>query len=448
MSAGDIIDRAVRLYKRNFLALVRIVLAPSLVSFAGSILFSIGLRNFSLIRGDARVAMTIGMIIGGGLLWLVGEAAFYAVLGGSSRALLAHFFDGKPILARDVYASVRERIWALVGATLMIGLMVFAMSWLVFLVIFIFAVIISAIANKLISGAPEWIQMVYGIISFIGTVGLIILSFLLVYSRVVYVPQILMVERKGVFSAISRSFQLASGELIRIGAVIIFWIYVAWSLWVLMAVPVSWYAYVAGVDITPFNAEVPLWYQIAKQTLTQVSEILIWPIAMLCFTLLYINSRVRKEGYDVELQANRVLPPPPPIPHPQPIFQQQTETYASTSALPSILGLNDYNPVQPATTFESGNHDSAVKIAAPVESGDNLTDRNIASSATATVLQESPEISISGFRPVDHQTLTETAVEKADVSQTTAPAFSKVCSWCGTGAGVEDRFCRVCGSVF
>src|SRR5262249_6624548 len=162
--------------------------------------------------------------------------------------------------------------------------------------------------------------------------------------RIVYVPQILMVERKGVFSAISRSFQLASGELIRIAAVIIFWIYVAWSLWWMMALPVGYYAWTAGVDVTPFNTEVPLWYQIARPTLTQLSEILIWPIAMLCFTLLYINSRVRKEGYDIELLANRVLPPPPPIPQARPGSPQQTSISAPRSMLPSILGLDDFDP--------------------------------------------------------------------------------------------------------
>src|SRR5262249_54783538 len=198
MSAGDIIDRAVSLYKRNFLALVRIVLGPSLVAYLGAILFSIGLQNFSLMRGDTRVAITTLMIVGGGLLWLIGEAAFYAVLGGSSRALVVHFVDGKPISAREVYASVRERIWPLMGAMLMIGLMIIAMGWLVLLVLGIFALIIGAVASKLISNAPEWIQAVYSIITFLGTVGLLILSFLLVYSRVVYVPQILMVERKGV----------------------------------------------------------------------------------------------------------------------------------------------------------------------------------------------------------------------------------------------------------
>src|SRR5262249_39258643 len=124
MSAGDIIDRAVRLYRRNFLALLRIVIAPSLVAYSGSILMSIGWRNATLSRGDARVAAIVLVMLGGFLLWAIGKAAFYAVLGGSSRSLVAHFFEGKPISARDVYRAVRERMWSLIGATLMIGLLI------------------------------------------------------------------------------------------------------------------------------------------------------------------------------------------------------------------------------------------------------------------------------------------------------------------------------------
>src|SRR5215467_16334127 len=116
-SAGDIIDRAVRLYGRNFLALLRIVLAPSLVAYAGSILMSIGWRNATLSRGDERILITVLLVLIGFLLWATGKVAFYAVLGGSSRSLVAHFFDGKPILARDVYRATRERVWFLIGAT-------------------------------------------------------------------------------------------------------------------------------------------------------------------------------------------------------------------------------------------------------------------------------------------------------------------------------------------
>ena len=84
MSAGDIIDRAVRLYGRNFLALLRIVLAPSLVAYAGSILMSIGWRNATMSRGDERIVITVLLVLSGFLLWAIGKAAFYAVLGGSS----------------------------------------------------------------------------------------------------------------------------------------------------------------------------------------------------------------------------------------------------------------------------------------------------------------------------------------------------------------------------
>src|SRR5215467_7791417 len=86
MSAGDIIDRAVRVYGRNFLALLRIVLAPSLVAYAGSILISMGLRNATLSKGDERVVLTVLLILGGFLLWAIGRAAVDALLGGSSRS--------------------------------------------------------------------------------------------------------------------------------------------------------------------------------------------------------------------------------------------------------------------------------------------------------------------------------------------------------------------------
>jgi hypothetical protein len=427
MSAGDIIDRAVRLYKRNLFVLMRIVLGPSLVAYAGSILFSIGWRNFTLMRGDSRVATTMLLLIAGGLLWVVGEAAFYAVLGASSRALVGLLAEGKPIRAREVYASVRERIWSLIGATFMIVLIVLAVSWFLIIAIGIVVMLVAAVAAKLIPMGSGWLSTLVSILYMIIMGGLLLLSFLLVYSRLVYVPQILMVERKGIFSAISRSFQLARGEMFRIAAVVIFWIYVAWSVWVMMAVPVEWYAYTAGVDITPFNADVPLWYQIAKQTLTQLSEILIWPIAMLCFTLLYLNSRVRKEGYDIEVMANRALAAPP-IPQAQVAPQEPAAVYVPPSSVPSILGLNDYRP-------------AAVNVPA--------LDLNAAAVPAASVPFE------PAFPAAEPRLETETPpalpLEPATPplargAVTNAPA--KSCSWCGSEAGVQDRFCRVCGSVF
>lgn len=430
MSAGDIIDRAVRLYRRNFLALLRIVIAPSLVAYAGSILMSIGWRNVTLSKGDARVVITVLMILGGFLLWVIGKAAFYAVLGGSSRSLVAHFFEGKPILARDVYRAVRERVWSLIGATLMIGLLLLGVMMIAYFFISIVAAILALIVAPIMSEMPGWMQTVFTLgIAIIALVTLV-LTVLLAYSRIVYVPQILMVEEKGVFASIGRSFALASGQLRRIAALFLFWIIVGWSVLWLLFFPLESFAYWMGVDITPFNTNAPVWYGVAQQTVTQLSEILLMPIAMLGFTLLYLDSRVRKEGFDVELLANRTLAPPPPAPPLYPFAPQQQPAIGRGSFPHSILGLDDYSP-PPVLTVEPlpANGASPAPAAMAPEQGDRV--------------RESVE-----FATVGQPTIVEPLSREVSAGAITAEVLRKGCRWCDAEASVEDRFCRVCGSVF
>jgi hypothetical protein len=430
MSAGDIIDRAVRLYRRNFLPLLRIVIAPSIVAYAGSILMSIGWRNISLSRGDARVAITFTMILVGFTTWAIGKAAFYAVLGGSSRSLVSHFFEGKPILARDVYRAVRGRIWSLVGATIMIGLLILGLMMIVYFVISILAAIFILMMATIISELPRWMQMIFTGIFTVVAVAALAAAFLLIYSRIVYVPQILMVEGKGVFNSIGRSFSLAGGEIRRIGALFLFWIYVSWSVLLLLFLPLG---YVSDW-ITPFNPDQPLWYSIAWQTVTQLSEILLMPIFMIGCTLLYLDSRVRKEGFDVELLANRTLAPPPAA---APIYAspapQQEFADASSWSTPSILGLN-LNEYRPAPSDSSSAAPDALPVNGPV-AGDQAVE--FAAAETATI---NPNV----------EGVIATGAPSQPVSPDAAVAESarKSCQWCGTQANVEDRFCRVCGSVF
>jgi hypothetical protein len=384
MSAGDIIDRAVRLYGRNFLALLRIVLAPSLVAYAGSILMSIGWRNATMSRGDERVVITVLLVLTGFLLWAIGKAAFYAVLGGSSRSLVAHFFDGKPILARDVYRGVRERVWSLIGATFMIGLLLMGAMMIAYFFVITIGMFFALMMATVMQGAPEWIQGAFIVIFAVAIASTFAIAFLLIYGRVVYVPQILMVEGKGVFNSIGRSFSLASGQLRRIAALILFWIYVSWSVVLLLFLPLG---YISDW-VTPFSPEQPQWFDIAWQTVTQLSEILLMPIFMIGCTLLYLDSRVRKEGFDVELLANRTLAQPPAPPPVYPSAPQWTPAPQQSNPFAySILGLDDYIPAP------------ANPVPAPAE-------------------QLEPEVT------------------------------RESCHWCGAEIKIEDRFCRLCGSAF
>ncbi|MEP7336995.1 MAG: hypothetical protein ABI977_04575 [Acidobacteriota bacterium] len=450
MSAGDIIDRAARLYRRNFWALLRIVLGPSLVAYAGTVLYEIGIRNFSMMRGDGRVALSLLMAIGGICLLIVGKTAFYAVLGGASRSLVDHLFEGKPILARDVYRSIFKRFWSLVGALFMVLLLMAGATVIIYFVVAIL-ILIGIFAATIFTGTPYWLQALlatgYGI--FIGLIALMMA--MLVYSRVVYVPQVMMVEDKGVFSSIGRSFSLAGKEVWRIAALLLFWLYVAWSVWSLLYFPLGSVAYWFGTSPNPFNQNNPFWFVIAYQALTPLSEILITPVAMLGLTLLYLDSRVRKEGFDVELLANRLMPPTPqmrqlPLAPQIASFERPVETI-STSPFPSILGLNDYTPV----------HSPIGSIAVEPLPAPLVTIEPAANGAALP--EESLEPTAANFAPAE--VATPAIVPEAESAATqeqaaiegkpAAPivkAAIRTCIWCGTEASGEDRFCRVCGAVF
>lgn len=444
MSAGDIIDRAVRLYRRNFLAFLRIVFGPSLVAYLGTVMYYIGIRNFSLTRGDSRVVSSVVLIVAGFAVWIAGKAAFYAVLGGASRSLVDHFFEGKPILARDAYRAVRQRFWSLIGALFMVAMLLMGAGAIIYFVVAIMF-LVGIFAASLFSGAPGWLQATLSI-AFAVLVSLAVLFvILLVYARVVYLPQVMMVEGKGVFNSISRSFSLAGRETRRIAALLMFWIYVAGSAWVMLYIPLAAVGAWFGVDPSPFNQDMPLWFAIAYQTIAQVSEISIAPIAMLGFTLLYLDSRVRKEGFDVELLANRLMPATPlmiqqqmtpsPIFFPSPAASQSTEP-----AFPSILGLglNDYTPFRQTTIEplpaappeELPASDEAAEIAEPVAA-------TFAPAETQGISTETAPVILPEATPAQ----TESVVPAVDT-------FQRTCRWCGTETSGDDRFCRVCGSVF
>src|ERR1044071_805534 len=75
MSTGDVIDRAVRLYRRNFTSLVAIVSVPTLIGYVSSLMFWYGYTNLFLptdtaaaAPGDAVWMLTLGAL--GYLVWL------------------------------------------------------------------------------------------------------------------------------------------------------------------------------------------------------------------------------------------------------------------------------------------------------------------------------------------------------------------------------------------
>jgi hypothetical protein len=315
LGAGDLIDRAVRLYRRHFSTLIRIA-APQVIVFAiGSAIFTVGVREISSTSSTERVMLYFLMIVGGSGIMIAAAIFSLIVMGGAARNLVAHLLWNEPVSFRTTYGAVKSRFWGLLGASVLVALWLGFCSWLAFFCFYVVFIIIVFIAVGVGQMLPSSIVVLVGVIGGIAAVvGATILFFLLA-GRMAYVPQAMLVEGRTVGSAIGRSFSLASGNVRRLMAMTIFTSFATYSALAILIVPLIWYGWANGVNLSFIGGEEwPTWYAIGYQVILQCSHILLAPIWMLGLSLLYVDERVRHEGYDIELMAARQLPPMPELP--------------------------------------------------------------------------------------------------------------------------------------
>jgi len=313
LGAGDLIDRAVRLYRRQFLTLIRIATPPVLVSALGSTLTTVAFRELSLTSSQLRLAMYV-FVFGGGLaVTFCGSLFSLIVMGGATRNFVSHLVWNEPVTARATYRAVKERFWGLLGASILVAL------WLAFAAIiaamgYMFLFFITMMAVAVGASISPWLTTLAVGLGTVASITLALILFFLLAGRMAYVPQAMLVEGRSVFSAIGRSFSLASGNVKRLMAMALFTFFATYSALMLLMIPLGWYGYLNGVDLSPFGSSWPTWYAIGYQVILQCSHIMLAPIWMLGLSLLYVDERVRHEGYDIELMAARQLPEMPKLP--------------------------------------------------------------------------------------------------------------------------------------
>jgi hypothetical protein len=346
LGAGDLIDRAVRLYRRHVLTLLRIAAPPVVITAIGWVLFTIAWRNVfttpdstTLFLYILAILVSLGIVIAGHIFNLL-------VMGGAARNLVTHLLWNEPVSARATYSAVRSRFWPLLGATII----VFCWGLLSFFVAFVgwYSVITVLALSAIVSAQflPAWLSAVIGIIGFLIAVFVALWLFFFMIGRVVYVPQIMLVEGKKVFASLGRSFSLAKGNVRRLMAMTVFIVFATYSALMILVVPLGWYGYLNGIDPSPWRAESwPAWYAISYSVLEPLSSIMLTPIWMLGLSLLYVDERVRHEGYDLELMASQRLGEMPQLNVSSPFG---TAIAADPRELPpphlpssgSVLGLN------------------------------------------------------------------------------------------------------------
>lgn len=359
LGAGDLIDRTVRLYRRHFGALIRASTPPVVVSALGTVLWSISIRSLGATQSEGRL---VGYVLGallGAFVYVLGLLAQLVVMGGASRNLVMHLLWGEPVTARLIYRSVRSRLWRLFWATVVVlfWLFISAAAGIAAAVLLMIpsALIIGVVVAVASRAGAEWVGLVVAALMWLLALLVMLVVFFFIAGRVAYVPQVLMVEGRGVFDSIGRSAGLARGNVRRLMGMFLFTSFAGYSAVMLLLVPLGWFAYLNGVN--PFEMDatrVPAWYTVSSEVLGQVSTIVLAPVWMMGLSLLYVDERVRHEGYDIELLAAQVFGEMPEVPaglhaplapaisapqQPQPRAPAHTQAAGAERPNGSILGL-------------------------------------------------------------------------------------------------------------
>jgi hypothetical protein len=321
LGAGDLIDRTIRLYRHHFMTLIRVSAVPVVISAAGSVTYSVSVAAMAATASPERLGLySLFMLLGLSVLFL-GLLAQLIVMGGASRNLVMHLLSGEPVTARLIYGSVRTHFWSLLGAALLVAVWVvsaalIASAVLFFMLMLSFMVLAAAVAATAAAGM-QWATIILALLVYLAGLFVALFVFFFVAGRVAYVPQVLVVEGRTVANAMHRSVRLARGNVRRLMGMFTFTTFASYSALMLLFVPLLWFAYFNGLELNPFSldaARTPAWYTISLHVLRQFSAILLAPVWMMGLSLLYVDERVRQEGYDIELLAAQRLGSMPELP--------------------------------------------------------------------------------------------------------------------------------------
>jgi hypothetical protein len=317
IGAGDLIDRAVRFYRGNFRTFLFIAAPPVILGTVVSVAWRFIARE--LFSSGGRIDTTdiwvyyLFLSLGTTVIWYTETVATLIVMGGASRNFVRHLLFNEAISFSATYRNSLSRLGGLIAASCIIVFLLGVLGILLFYV----GLIVGGIGIGLAIWAFSFLPIVAFIISLtvgMAAAGGTIWLFFLLASRFAYVPQVMLVEGRGAFSAIGRSASLAGGSVKRLMALFLFTIFATYSALALFYVPLLWYAWINGIEVVGDPNTVPASFEIVTQVVGQASFILLSPVWMVGLCLLYVGERVRHEGYDIELEAAQKLGDIPDVP--------------------------------------------------------------------------------------------------------------------------------------
>ncbi|MGQ9896047.1 MAG: hypothetical protein ACUVR8_00590 [Acidobacteriota bacterium] len=303
LSTGDLIDRAVYIYRHNFASLFGLAAIPFVTSCTGTLLIA---YTFTGLRESAATlpVLVLGAILGYSLTYLFSPLLLMLITGGLTRTVADFVMLDVPITFWNTWRVIGGRLWVLILAQLIgfvrFGLLVLALLFIWILVggalLAISFFLISYLPTVFAGGALILLLLVFLALGFVG--------YSFAVAQIALIPSVVMIEGRTTGDSIIRARQLARKTTWRIAQITLFDLAMASSAISAIGIPFLLYVILNGdfEDLT----RTPAWFILAFNVTDQLGKLLTLPLATISYCLLYFDMRVRQEGYDVALLGARL----------------------------------------------------------------------------------------------------------------------------------------------
>lgn len=309
MAAGDILDSAAGLYRRHFVTLLGVYALPC-VPFWVLFVLALGslLRSGSALTSTAFTSPTTAPDIRPLYPVLAGLAAMMLALGvliiviepiatGAVAYAVSEQLLGRRVTIRRAFARVRRCLGTLLLASLIRSMAVGAAFVAGYIVLVIFTIAVAAATG----GAGSTFPVVVAVL-LVLLLPVVFLPAAATYAYLAFTSQIIVVEGGDFAGALSRSFRLVAGSAWRVGWVLALTLILVFILTQVVQSPIE-IGLAAASPRSMVEPEATPMLTGLRLALGGLFNLIVGPLAIVAATLLYLDLRVRKEGFDLQVAA-------------------------------------------------------------------------------------------------------------------------------------------------
>lgn len=300
MTAGDILDQAIRIYRHNFVPLVTIVAIISVPVILLQVVFFATLIPLSFEPSSAPdFATDPTSILGLGAITYL-AAIIGAILAIFQNAALAWFvserFLGRATTVRQAYGQAFRRWLSLLIAALLLSVAVFGLFLILFGAGFVPLIAVSALgASDTAAGALAGLAFLCLCVLFVP--AFVVAIFL--YTRWTFWNQAIVLEKYNSTGGLGRSWKLTKGTFWRVLGfnfilIVIVGAFAAGPIYLLSFVTI----------FLPWPALGVIIQTLASSLITMIMT----PLQFAVLTVLFYDLKIRKEGFDLQFQMQDELP--------------------------------------------------------------------------------------------------------------------------------------------